>query len=662
MNEEIVSCVNAACNGNTDALARLYSGTLKMSYFLALKLSGSESAAAEITKKAYARAFCTITKLKKPEAFEIWMKQNVASVYKEGENFVFDDAEGNVPEGSFEFLSEDVFENSRKAAAALDAVDALRPEYRLPIVLHYFSGMPVQSLSKQLGVSESTVNSLLAKGREEIFAACESGDPSPVSGALPVLTRILQDQMSGVEISGETVKDIFSYALEIYKSFKHTEEVKAGEAPAPSDYFRSEPSIPSSGPKVPPSPGIPTDPDNAESGGIDFDSFADTPAPVSSRKKGFDIRKIRIGNLDFKKLAIIAAALLLVIIIVAAASHGKKNKGTDNTTMAGQTTAAEIKTGDYKWVPGGFENCADIQYLDENCCVFLSSVTKKYGLIDYRGNVLLQPNYDEFQRCGYGRDYESQGQYHTLVTIEGEQYFVSVDNGTAIISETPHGKHGVTPQDLDKKAPYDERDRFFEGYAAAEKNGKWGYIRQEDDKKVVPYEYEPVNDLSSGEASFCDYCRPVNNGLVAVKKNGVMGIINMSNDVIVPFEYRNIMVGDNGVFIANKDGTWGVILVGNAINTFTGVKIDIVDENGENGENTPPNTDEARTYICVADSGINVRSGPGGTYEDIGDLATGDEVEGYETKEAEDTGKTWLRIKMDNGKYGWVAIGYMQAK
>jgi RNA polymerase sigma factor (sigma-70 family) len=678
MNEDMIRYVKAASEGDTDAMARLYSGTLKVSYFLALKLTGNAAEAVDVTKKAYARAFCTITKLKKPEAFEIWMKQNIASVYKETQKFVFEDAEGSVPESNMEFLSESVFDEPDKAVAAVSAADSLKPEYRTAIILHYFSGMPVASLAKQLGVSESTVNALLAHAKEKIAEACDSGEPdiAPV-GTLPVLTRLLQNQMEVTGVPAADVKDIFVYAMEIYNSFKHVEDVKANGGTEENSYFKAKPSAPVNAgpvvpsklePAVPSKPAVSSDPgfDDTESK-IDFDTFVDEPIQKPVQKKGFmaKLDTMRIGNISVKRLGILVVAVIMLIIIIVAIAKGcSKNDSGSTSTNSGSSTvstaSADLKEGDYSWVPGGFEDCTDIQYLDENCCVFKSATTGKYGLLDYQGNVLLQPNYDGFVRCGFGRDYENSGQYHTLVTIEGEQYYVSISNGTAIISESPHGKHGITPQELDKDVKYDERDRYFEGYAAAEKNGKWGYVSQETDKKVIPYEYEAVNNLTASDASACDYCRPFNNGLVAVKKDGMMGIINTNNDTIVPFEYSNIMVGDDGVFIACKDGTWGVILVGNAINTFSGVNIVISDTTTGTDDTAAPETDESKTYICVADSGINIRSGPGGSYDDIGDLASGEEVEGYETKTAEDSGKTWLKIAMGDGSYGWVAMSYMQ--
>ena len=100
VSENIIQYVAAAGNGDTDAMAKLYSKTLKASYFLASILCSDAQEAVDITKKAYARAFCTIDKLKKPEAFEIWMKQNVAAVYKEGRKFVFTDADAGAQENA----------------------------------------------------------------------------------------------------------------------------------------------------------------------------------------------------------------------------------------------------------------------------------------------------------------------------------------------------------------------------------------------------------------------------------------------------------------------------------------------------------------------------------------------------------------------------------
>ena len=202
MSENIIQYVAAAANGDTDAMAKLYSRTLKASYFLASTLTDDSAAALEITKKAYAKAFCTIDKLKKPEAFEIWMKQNVALVYKEGTKFVFADADAGAVENSSEFLSEEIFNNEEMSGKILEAISKLRPELRAAIVLHYNNGMPVNILAKFFGVSESTANALLGKARATLLSGIELDCSNIENGTFPVLTRILQRAATGSSSAG----------------------------------------------------------------------------------------------------------------------------------------------------------------------------------------------------------------------------------------------------------------------------------------------------------------------------------------------------------------------------------------------------------------------------------------------------------------------------
>ena len=218
--------------------------------------------------------------------------------------------------------------------------------------------------------------------------------------------------------------------------------------------------------------------------------------------------------------------------------------------------------------------------------------------------------------------------------------------------------HTLNSETLGDKA-YEERDRYFEGYAAARKDGKWGYVSEERDKKVIPYEYEAVNEYPSAlDYAGSDYCRPVTDGHIAVKKNGMMGIINLDNDIVVPFEYSNIMPGDNGVYIACKSGTWGVILLGDAISTFTGVNISIDPVIPDNNVEDTTGSSSYDSYTVISESGANVRDGAGADYEKIGELEYGDTVRAYDTKRA-DNGNKWIKIRYE-GKYGWVAMSNLE--
>ncbi len=726
VSENMIQYVTDACNGNIDAIAKLYTRTLKASYFLAETLSDSKSEAVDIVKKAYARAFCNIDKLKKPEAFEIWMKQNVAAVYKESKKFVFSDADAGAVENSSEFLPESVLENDELTAKIYKAVSDLRPELKTALVLHYNNGMPVQILAKFLGVSESTANALLGKARANVLeAAGIAADSTATAGALPVITRLFQRMASDVTIENTDVRDIFIYVTDEYRNSKpvqpvvesepenepeekadetetvedeisvqedapaeesepeavQPEEEKADEEPAASNVVMFTQKISKlfgdnqpaaemedissgadkeewagetdDGEVTVPDFGAPVT-DNSDStvdeetignfGGISIDADLEDQTPVAEEKKADKSLKMPaiLTKLNPKTIIIAVAAIVALIAVIFGISK-----------LAGGNDTPDDSA--YAWQAGGFAECTELGYLDENAAYFKSATTGKYGLIDYQGNVILQPNYDGFKRCGSGREYTDRDSYHTLVVIGNEEFEITVVNGVVTISENAHLYHSV-PTEILEGVSYEERDRYFEGYAAARKNDKWGYVSQEKDKKVIPYEYEAVNDLTPGETSSCDYCRPVTGGLIAVKKDGKMGIINLDNDVVVPFEYSNIMPGSNGVFIACKDGVWGAILVGDAQTTFKGINITV--------ETLPPEVTETPgeetlgKYKVVSDDGANVREGVGSDYDLLGELDYGDIVIGYETKKA-DNGNKWLKIKL-NGEYGWVAMNMLE--
>ncbi|MBQ8015963.1 MAG: WG repeat-containing protein [Clostridia bacterium] len=701
MSENIIQYVEAARSGDTDAMAKLYSKTLKAAYFLADTLSAGDGSAIDITKKAYAKAFCSVDKLKRPEAFEIWMKQNVAAVFKEGKKFVFADAEAGAAENSSEFLSEEIFEDEEKSAAVIKTVSGLKTELRAAVVLHYNNGMPVAALAKFLGVSESTANALLGKARSEIVSAAGVEACGEASGSLPVLTKIFQRAASAAVIDNADVRDIFIYAIDAYEASRPAEpaapaveeipvkeETEQSAEPAAEEKAESEESIAAPADNVisfkqkindildkenisAAEEEPETQPDEAEeSENLDIPAFVSTEpseeaeraveqfSEYEKREKPVSNGKKKI-NLNKKTIGIACACLIALVVICVGISKIAGNKP-DVPSNGGTTDAVDAIAAGYEWKAGGFAECNEIEYLDDNCAKFKSASTGKYGLLDYQGNIVLQPYYDGFTRCSYGRDYSGRNSYHSLVQINSDFFEFTFENGTVTVSDTPHTAHAPEADSFGDPS-YDERDRYFEGYAAARKDGLWGYVSQEKDKKVIPYEYEAVNDLQASAAAASDYCRPVTGGLIAVKKDGMMGIIDLENEIVVPFEYTSIMPGSDGVFIACKGGTWGVILVGNAVSTFKGINISVDPDATvpSTSETTSSQANNIGSYTVISETGANVRDDAGAEFNKIGELDYGDTVVGYDTKTAKDTGKKWIKIKY-NGKYGWVAMSNLE--
>ncbi|MCQ2476218.1 MAG: WG repeat-containing protein [Clostridia bacterium] len=657
MSEDITRYVEAAAQGDIEAIGKLYAKTLKSSYYLALRLSNDADEAAEITKNAYARVFCTVARLKKPEAFEIYMRQNIAAVYKETQKFTFTDAVSDVPESALEFLSEDVYEDEAKAAAAVNSVASLSPEMRSAVVLHYFSGMPVGPISRYLNVSESTANSVLSRAKEIIFRDSGSQTPLTVSSAqYPVLNRVFKRDAEDVYIDGVTVRDMFAYVVEKYNIYKQA-EIKKNPSFGQGLKKTDETGV-----------NIPAKSSDNELGAYNFKKIndndmevTDVPSmvrPKSGFEKFVDNAKSFISDIPSKLkkynpkfLAVCGAgalALLILIIVLCAVLGGRQKK-------------ADVEV---KWQAGGFEDCAEIKYINEYFCSF-KATNNKYGLMDYEGNVLVQPAYDsQFVNCSLGKDYSEanggSGMYHVYVNVNGTKTYAKYSNGTVEISEQ-HPDHPTEHSELDKDFKYEERDRFFEGLAAAQnKKGKWGYI-DDTGKEVIPFDYDAVNTTDKSNIAAMDVCRPFTDGYVAVMKDGKMAIINKDNELVTDFEYSEILAGKNGVFIAKKDGKWGFILVGDAVKNFKSSGPEIVTttapQTDENGEII--NTDAIGKHYKVVGDGANVRRTPGSKGEWIGSRTPGSIVEGIAV-EKDSRGREWLKIEVNGGGFGYISMGLLE--
>ncbi len=801
MSENLVQYVIDAGNGDTAAMGMLYAKTLRTSYFLASKLSDSETQASDVTKKAYARAFCSIDKLKKPEAFEIWIKQIVATIHKDTAKFIFADADASAQEPTTDFLPEDVFVDDEKSARVIDAVSRLTLERRTAVILHYYNGMPVSVLSKFLGVSESTANAVLGKARADILSYSGIDAPEfPEVADLPVLTRIFQKYTEATRVDSEVVREMFTFAIEAYSEAmpkaepveeekaeeaetqaveetteevveevteeaaeevaeetdeeetievaeevaeveeteapaeeiveEAVEEVKDIEAEIDEEKAHMEEDILSFKDRISSMLGVDMDAKSEDESAeevaeevieevaekvaeeveeipeekiaaaedysseeIDDDAFerirlsveglsdieteetTDFAAPVVEAESEAVTAGPVFGELPIdetpeektvakadKKSAklnpkfIIAAVALLAVVIVAVVLLVNGGKGDDTSTTT--TPVSDTIKVPVEWTAlPELSAYKDIEFLNEKVSSFKKS--GKYGLIDCQGNVVLAAEYDGFKRCSNGRYYGEgrldESGYHILAVKDGVAYEVVMMNGNAVVSNEPHADHATSNNSSMSGGDYDERDRYYEGYAAVRKNGKWGYVAQNSGKLVVPYEFEAVNNVPSDNPSAAyDYCRGSSNGYVAVKKDGKMGVIKIEKEsykVVVDFTYDEILQGEGGTFLAYNGKEWGNLKIG-TVSNVGGAGL-------TEATTLPPVVTEPQEIpigkFVVNDDESNIRTSPDTDNDDnvITALDKGYEITAFEKKEGSN-GSEWVRFEYE-GQEAWIS-------
>ena len=707
MSENLVSYVLDAQQGNEDAFAKLYSRTLKNSYYLCLKLTADSAQAEEILKKGYAAAFCSIGRLKRPEAFEAWLKQKIAAVYKSTQSFYFGDADAGTESTASEFLPASVLDDDSLCRRVEDYVAYLPAEQRTVAVLYYCVGMPVDFIAKFLNVSPSTVDFLLSKAREGISQPLNLGDVTLSEDTLPVLTKIFQRSSSDVKIDNELVRQTFIYAIDcfhnnenpldettVYPDAQPAQKAEpaadegendSGEQALDESAQADEPETKIIEDGVKPTAAVTGD-DLLKEINRSITEIAGSPLLGNDEEEDPIGEGIYISQLspdepdepaqqdipvveknsnrqekNKTKLFIAIAAILLALVVAAVIALAKRGKsgGDEQTTLpAGTATAAETVKQEWREVQE-FTKYSAIEYFNETCCKIQDAETGKWGLMNYKGEVVIEPQYYSFERCSYGRDYKERNSYHYVVQIEagGEQYEVNMS--TFEISSVPHTSHQIEGDTLDSKK-YSEQDRFHNGYAAVRdaESGKWGYISQESGKLVIECLYETVNDgLENSEYQKVDYCLAVENGMVAVKKGGKMGVIDLNGKTVVNFDYTKILQGDNGVYIAQKNNKWGVILVGNAVDTYdvntaavkpVSTDLDVILRDYEALD---------ASYEALRD--INVRTEIAATGDEtiMGTIAAGETVKAVAQGEA-DNGRTWICIEYNDG-YGWLSAAYL---
>lgn len=183
----------------------------------------------------------------------------------------------------------------------------------------------------------------------------------------------------------------------------------------------------------------------------------------------------------------------------------------------------------------------------------------KYGLIDYSGNVLLNPDYDE------------------IVPVIGvkNSYITSKDGKKGLVSST--GSVLINNQYAEIKAL---TDKYEDGYVVKNSDGKVGVIATSR-KEVVPVSYDDIKPVSGenkyfivkkGDAWFIynseeatetqfsyDDAVSIDNGRIIVKTGDVYGLINVTGEVVLAPKYDSMKYAFSNYYIAHYNGKYGVI-------------------------------------------------------------------------------------------------------
>ncbi len=162
----------AACRqGDREAFRELFEQYRDRVYSIALRFSGSETAAMDISQDAFVKFFDSIRGFRGDASLQTWIFRMVV-------NSCFDYRRRNrrfvpMPEGFLETLRAAAdsladLVRSEQCASVRSAVDRLAPHLRMVVALRYTEGLSYEEIGAVLGCSLGTVASRLNRAHKAL--------------------------------------------------------------------------------------------------------------------------------------------------------------------------------------------------------------------------------------------------------------------------------------------------------------------------------------------------------------------------------------------------------------------------------------------------------------------------------------------------------------
>lgn len=191
----------------------------------------------------------------------------------------------------------------------------------------------------------------------------------------------------------------------------------------------------------------------------------------------------------------------------------------------------------------------------------LAAVAKneKYGFINTKGEVVIPLEYDWVNNFSEGLAVVSRnGQYGAIdktgkVVIPIEYDWLGDFNegfaSAGIAPENEASKYGLIDKNNKEVIPfiYQQMGNFSEGLVAVKKDGKWGYVDQENKPVIaINLDYEQVNDFSNGLAAVFDFEQN--------SDNMKYGYIDKAGKLVIPMNFTRAYWEDSEGKIDFKNG------------------------------------------------------------------------------------------------------------
>jgi RNA polymerase sigma factor (sigma-70 family) len=175
---EELALIERVRSGETEAFELLVLDNQKKVYNLALKMTGNENDALDISQEAFIKAYTGLKNFRAESRFSVWLYRltynlSIDLIRKNQRTQVtaltyIDDngdyADFEIPD--FRYAPESETEKRELREAISKAIDELPDKHREILIMREFSAMSYEDIAVTLGVSDGTVKSRLSRARQ----------------------------------------------------------------------------------------------------------------------------------------------------------------------------------------------------------------------------------------------------------------------------------------------------------------------------------------------------------------------------------------------------------------------------------------------------------------------------------------------------------------
>ncbi len=172
--------ISKVCAGDADAFEALVRDNQKKVYNLALKMTGNEEDALDISQEAFIKAYTGLKNFRAESRFSVWLYRltyNICIDFLRKRKrrpelpLTISDDDGEtleleIPDTRYEPASQAERQELREAVAK--GIAALPDKHREILVMREMTGMSYDEIAVALGINEGTVKSRLSRARQSL--------------------------------------------------------------------------------------------------------------------------------------------------------------------------------------------------------------------------------------------------------------------------------------------------------------------------------------------------------------------------------------------------------------------------------------------------------------------------------------------------------------